>query len=354
MVPDIAAARDASNDAQAKEDATRRRVEAVFALPVAVEQSAARVLPRRRRAARLRHAARHLRRVGAGRGAQTRDAVWRARYRDGSGRSLVVFLEFQSTVDTGMARRSLHTVGMAWERMRRAGTLDADRRLRSLFVVVHSGRLPWAAAGAADRVDVSAAGEVVSPTSAPYVALDARRHPRDHLPTRNLVSVLFELNGIEAAADAAAPLVALGGWLPGLGSAAEPALAAYAERAVHDQPDAVPGRQRGGNGRTADTTRSGDDSMAYSVLEDKLRQRLRESEERGIRLGEERGIRLGEERGIAREREAAARTGVAEVRRRGGKAGRGRPGGDRRRGGPAAGRALDHRLRHGRGAPRPH
>ena len=41
------------------------------------------------------------------------------------------------------------------------------------------------------------------------------------------------------------------------------------------------------------------DSMAYSVLEDKLRQRLRESEERG----EARGIRLGEERGIARERE---------------------------------------------------
>ena len=42
--------------------------------------------------------------------------------------------------------------------------------------------------------------------------------------------------------------------------------------------------------------------MAYTVLEEKLRRRLRQvsraSEERGIRVGEERGIRLGEERGI--------------------------------------------------------
>ena len=240
------------------------------------------------------------------------NAVWRARYRDGSGRSLVVFLEFQSTVDTGMARRSLHTVGMAWERMRRAGTLDADRRLRSLFVVVHSGRLPWAAAGAADRVDVSAAGEVVSPTSAPYVALDARRHPRDHLPTRNLVSVLFELNGIEAAADAAAPLVALGGWLPGLGSAAEPVLAAYAEWLSTINPTLFPTDSAAEMVERLTQPGAETDSMAYSVLEDKLRQRLRESEERGIRLGEERGI--ARERELLRE-QALRKFGDAAGRR---------------------------------------
>ena len=31
------------------------------------------------------------------------DSVWRVRYRDGTDRSLMVFLEFQSTVDAGMA-----------------------------------------------------------------------------------------------------------------------------------------------------------------------------------------------------------------------------------------------------------
>ena len=240
------------------------------------------------------------------------DAVWRADYRDGSGRSLVVFLEFQSTVDTGMARRSLHTVGMAWERMRRAGTLDADRRLRSLFVVVHSGRLPWTAAGAANRVDVSPAGEVLSPTSAPYVALDARRHPRDHLPTRNLVSVLFELNGIEAVADTAAPLAALGGWLPDLGSAEEPALAAYKEWLSTINPTLFPADSAADMVRKLTQRGAEKDSMAYSVLEDKLRQRLRESEARGEARAEARGI--ARERELLRE-QASRKFGDAAGRR---------------------------------------
>ena len=98
------------------------------------------------------------------------DAVWRVDYRDGSGRSLVVFLEFQSTVDAGMARRALRNVGMAWERMRRAGTLDSDGCVRPLFVVLHAGQRRWTAPGAAERVEVSATGEIASPMSRPYVA----------------------------------------------------------------------------------------------------------------------------------------------------------------------------------------
>ena len=120
------------------------------------------------------------------------DSVWRVRYRDGTDRSLVVFLEFQSTVDASMARRVLRNVGMAYERMRRNATLDGDRRLRPFCIVIHSGKRRWTAPGSTDRVEVSGSGEVQSSMSEPYATLDARRCAREHLPTRNLVSTLFE------------------------------------------------------------------------------------------------------------------------------------------------------------------
>ena len=138
------------------------------------------------------------------------DAAWRVWYQDRTERSLALFLEFQSRVDAGMARRMLRNVGMACERARRAGSLDGDGRLRPLCVVVHAGTRRWTAPGAAARVEVGADGEVRMLMSAPYAALDARRHDREHLPRRNVVSTLFELSDMEAVADAAAPLAGLG------------------------------------------------------------------------------------------------------------------------------------------------
>ena len=76
------------------------------------------------------------------------DSVWRVRYWDGSARSLTVFLEFQSTVDTSMARRVLGYVGMAYERARRNNALDGDGRLRPLCIVIYAGVNPWTAPGA--------------------------------------------------------------------------------------------------------------------------------------------------------------------------------------------------------------
>ncbi|MYE13764.1 MAG: hypothetical protein F4X99_19340 [Gammaproteobacteria bacterium] len=43
------------------------------------------------------------------------DAVWRAQYRDRSGRSLVLLFEFQSTVDRDMAARVLEYQSMAFD-----------------------------------------------------------------------------------------------------------------------------------------------------------------------------------------------------------------------------------------------
>ena len=98
------------------------------------------------------------------------DAVWRVNYGDGSGRSLVLLLEFQSIVDQRMASRVQRYAAMAHEQLRRQGELDADGELRLLSVVVHSGLRPWTAPGGATDIRVADDGEVLMPLSCSYLS----------------------------------------------------------------------------------------------------------------------------------------------------------------------------------------
>ena len=212
------------------------------------------------------------------------DSVWRVRYRDGSGRSLVLFLEFQSSVDADMARRLLRNFGMAAERLRRGRALDPDRRLRALGIVIHSGSRRWTAPGAAGHVVVDDDGEVLTLVALPYAALDARRLAAEHLPVRNLVSTLFELNSAQQAADAEPPLRALGRWLGELGPRAEPVRAAYAEWLATRTPTgfspegaAALVERFAGTGRQ-DEEEATEEGMAFTVLEDNLRRQIRRAE----------------------------------------------------------------------------
>lgn len=159
------------------------------------------------------------------------DSVWRVRYKDGTDRSRMVFLEFQSKVDAGMARRVLRNVGMAYER--------------------------------------------------------ARRFTTEHLPGRNLVSTLFELNGVAVVADAVSPLRALGWWLPGLGGHAGPVRAAYAEWLSTTMPTLFPGETAAElvDRLTQDATE--EDAMTVTVLEDRIQHQLRRASREGVARGME-------------------------------------------------------------------
>lgn len=231
------------------------------------------------------------------------DSVWRVRYRDGSDRSLVLFLEFQSTVDADMARRVLRNIGMAAERLRRDRTLDADGRLRALCVVVHSGRRRWTAPGAAEGVAVNAHGEVLSLVGLPYVALDARRMAEEHLPARNLVSTLFELNGATGTTDAEPPLRNLARWLGGLGTHAEAIRAAYAEWLATTAPTWFSPEEAAALVERTTGTSETEESMAFSVMEDKVRRRIRRAERTGRREGHTDGRREGLALGLENERQ---------------------------------------------------
>ena len=125
------------------------------------------------------------------------DAAWRVDFDDGSGRSLLLLLEFQSTVDPSMAARMHGYAEATRERLYRQRQSDADGEARLLPVVLYSGERPWNAPGGAVEVGITADGEVWLPVHGAYLLLDANRRAREDLPRDNLVAAVFELNAAE-------------------------------------------------------------------------------------------------------------------------------------------------------------
>ncbi|MCY4514212.1 MAG: Rpn family recombination-promoting nuclease/putative transposase [Candidatus Tectomicrobia bacterium] len=108
------------------------------------------------------------------------DAAWRVDYADGvngSGRSLVLLLEFQSSVDQSMASRVQRYKGMAYEELRRQGESDACGQLRLLPIVIHSGEQTWTAPGDITEISVADDGEILLPLPYSYLSLDVQRLP---------------------------------------------------------------------------------------------------------------------------------------------------------------------------------
>ena len=141
------------------------------------------------------------------------DMAWRAWYADGSGRSLVILIEFQSSADGGMTVRVLRYEGMAFDGLRRAKALDRDGRLRLLSVVIHSGDGPWTEPGAADHVAVDDDGEAAPPPPARYLLVDSRSRPQDDAAKDNIVAAALWLMGTTSPARAASRLEPLLGGL---------------------------------------------------------------------------------------------------------------------------------------------
>ncbi len=141
------------------------------------------------------------------------DVAWRAWYKDGSGRSLVLLIEFQSTADADMATRVLRYEGAAFHGLRRNRALDPDGELRLLSVVIHSGSERWTAPGGANRVAVTGDGEVAPRAPCRYLFLDSRPWPQDDLARDNVVAAVLWLGGASSPTDAGRRLRALaGGW----------------------------------------------------------------------------------------------------------------------------------------------
>ena len=253
------------------------------------------------------------------------DAVWRIRYAGADARTLVLLLEFQSTVDPDMAARTLAYTSLLREHLRRQDRLDPDGGLRTLAVVVYSGALPWSAAGAAGAVPLSPDGAPLLTVIAPYRLLDSRRAAADDSAERNPALAVLGVEGTASPAQAAARMQAMAAWLPQVltdrdvrhefGASVAAWLAATMPRLF---PSA--------DGEEIESIGLGlfeEDEMTTLHLRVKeweaewLRQGIAQGMERGLAQGMERGLAQGVERGLAQERsllcEMAARKFGAAV-----------------------------------------
>ena len=243
------------------------------------------------------------------------DAAWRMDYDDGSGRSLVLLVEFQSTVDMSMAARMHDYAEAARDRLRRQGETDADGEVRVLPMVLYSGDRPWNAWGGVAEVGVTSGGEAWLPVRGAYLLLDAHRRAREDLPRDNLVAAVFELNAAEtpiAMADrmSAMPrglhgdaLRAMIDWIRAVFPKKFPQSDAAGVIASLEREFPEVAKEEGTMMALAKRALEWEEEYGRQGFEKGLKQGLEQGEKRGI----ERGRAQGLERGLAAERELLRR-----------------------------------------------
>ena len=222
-------------------------------------------------------------------------------YADGSGRSLVLLIEFRSTVDRHMAPRVLRYQAMAFEALRQE-EFDADGQLRFLSVVVYSGTARWTAPGAAGGVTVSRDGEILCP--GPYLLLDTGQAAQDDFPTDNIVAAAFRLDNAATAGDAIALARSLVG---GLSTSLDPGQA----RPLVEWLTIMPSRAEDDETRAA-VAALRDELLNREAGMTRLAERMKEWDAELLRKGMEQGMEQGFEsrRGMLR-RQAERKFGSA-------------------------------------------
>ncbi len=235
------------------------------------------------------------------------DAVWRIRYAEGGARTLVLLLEFQSTVDPDMAARTLAYTSLLREHLRRQGRLDHDGGLRTLAVVVYSGSKPWSAAGAAGAVPLSPDGAPLLTVIAPYRLLDSRRAAADDSTERNPALAVLGVEGTTSPAQAAARMQAMADWLPQV-LTDQDVRHEFGASVVAWLAATMPRLFPSADSEEIESIGLGlfeEDEMTTLHLRVKeweaewLRQGIAQGMERGLEQGMERGLAQGVERGLA-------------------------------------------------------
>ena len=135
---------------------------------------------------------------------------------------------------------------------------------------------------------VTADDEVLVPPPRVYLLLDAMRLAPEHLPVRNLVSTVFELDAVGAPSEIVGPMRALMGWLPASGLAQHGIAEAFAEWLATTMPRLFP------HSDAAAVVRAlRGDLLKREGEMSQLAQRVKEWEAEWLRQGIERGIAQG-------------------------------------------------------------
>ena len=143
------------------------------------------------------------------------DIIWRVRWGE-EWLYIYVLLEFQSSIDHWMAVRLLTYIGLLYQDLIRAETIKVGDQLPPVLpVVLYNGATPWNAETTLEPL-VAQGPTILAPyrSQQGYLLLDERRiAEKGNLPTRNLCSALFQLEGSRGVQQALTILNALITWL---------------------------------------------------------------------------------------------------------------------------------------------
>ncbi len=242
------------------------------------------------------------------------DAAWRVYFKGGSGRSLVLLIEFQSRVDPSMAARMRGYADAVRERLIRQGETDADGEVRVLPAVLYSGDGPWNALGGVAEVSVTAEGELSLPVDGNYLLLDANRRARKHLPRDNLVAAVSQLNASETLDELRARVRPLLDPLRGESRRAVFDWLCLAAPTMIPQSDAAAVVESLKRELAKIETWEGTMMALADRIEGCEAEWRREGFEKGLKQGLERGEKRGVERGIERGRAQVLELGIAAER----------------------------------------
>lgn len=143
------------------------------------------------------------------------DIIWRVRWGE-EWLYIYVLLEFQSSIDHWMAVRLLTYIGLLYQDLIRAETIKVGDQLPPVLpLVLYNGATPWNAETTLEPL-IAQGPTILAPyrLQSGYLLLDERRiAEKGHLPTRNLCSALFQLEGSRGVQQALTILKALITWL---------------------------------------------------------------------------------------------------------------------------------------------
>ncbi len=142
------------------------------------------------------------------------DIIWRVRLGD-SWVYVYLLIEFQSTVDHYMALRLLTYLGLLYQDLQKSGSLLPDGKLPPVLpLVLYNGQKKWnAATSIAELIQEVSGGLAKYRPDFQYLLLEENDYPNENLPTRNLVSAVFQLEKSRYPEDIREVVTSLIQWL---------------------------------------------------------------------------------------------------------------------------------------------
>jgi predicted transposase/invertase (TIGR01784 family) len=218
------------------------------------------------------------------------DIIWRVKL-GSSWIYVYLLIEFQSTVDRYMALRLLTYLGLLYQDLVKSKSLPTDGKLPPVLpLVLYNGDKKWNAAISISGLIQDVAGDLAKyRPDFQYLLLEENRYSLDNLPTRNLVSAVFQLEKSQSPEDIRAVVSFLIQWVKSPEQASiRRAFTVWINRVL--LPVRMPGQE---------VPHVNDLLEVENMLAERVKEWTREWTEEGLQKGLQKGLQRGKQEGFS-------------------------------------------------------